>query len=40
MYVMGNFPRAEVQFMCLEKTDAELTRPKMEKTPDAVIKIK
>ena len=39
-YVMGNFPRAEVQFMCLEKTDVEFTRPKMEKTPDTVIEIK
>ena len=39
-YVWGNFPRAEVQFMCLDKTDSELTRPKMEKTPDTVIKVK
>lgn len=30
-YVLGNFPRAEVQFMCLDKSDAELTRPKMQK---------
>ena len=36
-YVLGNFPRAEVQFMCLDKSDAELTRPKMQKTPDTVI---
>lgn len=39
-YVLGNFPRAEVQFMCLEKTDSELTRPKMQKTPDTVIEVK
>jgi len=39
-YVLGNFPRAEVQFMCLEKDDAELTRPKMEKSPDTVIEVK
>jgi len=39
-YVWGNFPRAEVQFMCLDKTDSELTRPKMEKAPDTVIEIK
>ena len=39
-YVWGNFPRAEVQFMCLDKSDVELTRPKMEKAPDTVIQIK
>ncbi|MCF6289530.1 MAG: hypothetical protein L3J03_00785 [Desulfobacterales bacterium] len=39
-YVMGNFPRAEIQFMCLDKNDAELTRPKMQKAPDTVIEIK
>ena len=39
-YVLGNFPRAEVQFMCLDKSDAELTRPKMQKTPDAVIELR
>jgi hypothetical protein len=39
-YVMGNFPRAEVQFMCLEKSDAELTRPKMQKMPDTVIEVR
>jgi hypothetical protein len=39
-YVMGNFPRAEVQFMCLDKSDSELTRPKMQKTPDTVIEVR
>lgn len=39
-YVLGNFPRAEVQFMCLEKEDQELTRPKMQKAPDTVIEVK
>lgn len=28
-YIVGNFPRAEVQFMCLEQGDSELTRPKV-----------
>lgn len=28
-YVLGNFPRAEVQFMCLSNGDPELARPKM-----------
>lgn len=27
-YVLGNFPRAEVEFMCLAPGDSELTRPK------------
>ena len=39
-YVLGNFPRAEVQFMCLDKSNAELTRPKMQKTPDTVIEVR
>lgn len=39
-YVLGNFPRAEVQFMCLDKSDAELTRPKMQIKPDTVIEIR
>ena len=39
-YLFGNFPRAEVQFMCLEKGDSELTRPKLESRPDTVIEVK
>ena len=39
-YVLGNFPRAEVQFMCLDKSDAELTRPKMQKTPNTIIEVR
>jgi hypothetical protein len=27
-YIFGNFPRAEVNFMCLSSGDPELTRPK------------
>ena len=26
-YILGNFPQAEVQFMCLSKGDSELARP-------------
>jgi hypothetical protein len=26
-YVLGNFPKAEIQFMCLDMGDAELARP-------------
>lgn len=29
-YVFGNYPRAEVQFMCLDSKDPDLTRPKTE----------
>lgn len=39
-YLAGNFPRAEVQFMCLTKSDPELTRPKMQKSPDTVIQVR
>ena len=28
-YILGNFPQAEVQFMCLSEGDRELTRPKL-----------
>jgi hypothetical protein len=38
-YIMGNFPRAEIQFMCLERGDSELTRPKMQKLPDTLVLI-
>ena len=39
-FIFGNFPKAEVQFMCLDKNDAELVRPKLHKNPDAVIEVK
>lgn len=39
-YVLGNFPKAEVQFMCLDAKDVELTRPKLKKVPDTIIEIK
>ncbi|MFC1866531.1 hypothetical protein ACFL0H_00095 [Thermodesulfobacteriota bacterium] len=39
-YVLGNFPRVEIQFMCLDEKDSELTRPKMKKAPDTVIEVK
>ncbi len=38
-YILGNFPKAEVQFMCLNKQDAELGRPRLRKETDTVIKI-
>jgi hypothetical protein len=39
-YILGNFPKAEVQFMCLDTKDAELARPKLRKEADTVIEIR
>lgn len=36
-YILANFPRAEVQFMCLAAGDVELTRPKPTPTHDVVV---
>jgi len=36
----GDFPGAEVQFMCLNSNDPELNRPKLRKEANAVIEIK
>lgn len=36
-YVLGNFPRVEIQFMCLDERDVELSRPKLKKEADVVI---
>jgi hypothetical protein len=38
--IMAGFPRAEVEFMCLEKGDKELTRPKKESEPNQTIEIR
>jgi hypothetical protein len=39
-YIFGNFPKAEIQFMCLDSKDTELNRPKLKKEADSVIEIK
>jgi len=39
-YVLGNYPRSEIQFMCLAAGDRELQRPKLQKTPDTVIELR
>ena len=36
---MGNFPKAEIQFMCLSASDAELRHQKLEKIPYQIIEI-
>ena len=39
-YILGNYPRSEIQFMCLAAGDRELQRPKLQKTPDTVIEVR
>lgn len=39
-YVLGNYPRSEIQFMCLLPGDPELQRPRLVKTPDTVIELR
>ena len=39
-YVLGNYPRSEITFMCLAHGDPELQRPRLQKTPDSVIEIR
>jgi hypothetical protein len=39
-FIAGNFPKAEVQFMCLDAGDAELARPKLRKEPTGVVEIR
>ena len=36
----GIDPSAEIQFMCLDSSDVEFQRPKMQKAPDNVIEIR
>lgn len=36
----GDFPGAEIQFMCLSANDPELNRPKLRKEANSVIEIK
>ena len=39
-YILGNYPRSEITFMCLMAGDPELQRPKLTKTPDTVIEMR
>lgn len=39
-FILGNFPRAEVQFMCLDANDPELARPKLRKDTDTIVEIR
>lgn len=39
-FIFGNFPKAEVQFMCLDAGDPDLTRPKLRKEPTSIVEIR
>lgn len=39
-FVLGNYPKAEVQFMCLNYGDAELGRPKLKPKADVSVEVK
>ncbi len=39
-FIFGNFPKAEVQFMCLVNSDPELSRPKLRKDAGVSLEIK
>ncbi len=38
-FVFGNFPKAEVQFMCLSAGDVELARPKLKPVPNVTVEV-
>ena len=39
-YILGNYPRSEIQFMCLSDGDRDLNRPQLQKEPDTVIEVR
>lgn len=39
-FILGNYPKAEVQFMCLAKNDPAVARPKLQKGADTVMEIR
>lgn len=39
-YILGNYPRSEIEFMCLNAGDKELQRPKLQPVPNTVIQVK
>jgi len=38
-FLLGNYPKAEVQFMCLTDGDAELARPKLKPKADVSVEV-
>ena len=39
-FILGNYPRSEIEFMCLNAGDKELQRPKLQPIPNTVIQVK
>jgi len=39
-YVLGNYPRSEIEFMCLKAGDKELQRPRLQPVPNTIIQVK
>lgn len=39
-FILGNFPKTEVEFMCLIEGDPELGRPKLRKEANTVIEVR
>lgn len=39
-FILGNFPKTEVEFMCLDKNDPELSPPRLRKEADTVIELR
>lgn len=39
-YILGNYPRSEIQFMCVAEDDKELQPPKTQKGPQTVIEVR
>ncbi len=39
-FLLGNYPKAEVQFMCLTDGDAELARPKLKPKAEVSVEVK
>lgn len=39
-YILGNYPRSEIEFMCLNAGDKDFQRPKLQPVPNTVIQVK
>lgn len=39
-YILGNYPRSEIEFMCLKEGDKELQRPRLQPVPNTIIQVK
>lgn len=39
-YILGNYPRSEITFLCLSPGDPGLARPVMRKEPDISVEVK